>query len=158
MHLLRNRCVHSILWPGWPQAAVHLPASDSMGKEGLGIAVCRVRWWVSSNSAMVPLFLCGIWTCGWVSVTWQRVREQPHRNWVHRPENLWLFMDRVQTQKFHLPNCSNDISAICKLLLWVCIVQSPVYMCPKKQLLAFFPTVISIYWWFIPPSAAEVGL
>lgn len=81
MYLLKNHGVHSSFWPGWPQAAVHLPASDSMGKEGLGIAVCRARvltlwsWWVSSNSAMVPLLLCGMWTCGWVSLTWQSVRE-----------------------------------------------------------------------------------
>lgn len=161
MHLLKNHCVHSSFWPGRPQAAVHLPAWDSTGREVLWIVVYRARvltlwsWWVSSNSAVILRLLCGMWTCGWVSVTPQRVREQPHSDWLHSPENPWLCVDTVQTYKCHLPNCNNGISAICELTLWDCVAQSPVYVCPKKQLLAFFPMVISKYWSFILPSAEE---
>lgn len=60
----------------------------------------------------------------------------------------------VWTSK-NLPNSSNGISAICKLMLWDHVAQSPVYVRTKKWLLAFFPMVISIYWAFILPSAEE---
>lgn len=140
MYLIKNHWLHHIWLPGRPQAAVHPPAPGAAGKEGLEYAVAS-PWDVS-------LGLGGCHPHGGSGST-------HNSTWTHSQDHPWVCMAAVRTYRHHLPHCSNSISAICKLMPGVCVAASAVCLCPKKSVLATFPTVIPTYWSFLFPSAGE---
>lgn len=140
MHLIKNHWLCLSCLPGRPQAAVHPPAPGAMGKEELEYVVASL-WDVSLGLGGCQLHR------GWGST---------HNNtWTHSQEHPQVCMTAVWTPKCHLPNCSNSTRASCKLKPGISVAVSPVYVCPKKSVLASFPTIIPSSWSFLFPSAGE---